>query len=149
MIDMTWIVMPRNVESFSCQQQPFKMEAETTRPYRGAAEKRGLARVPAHFVPILLNIGGYEVARDDERPADIPDLLPTDPLRDNALNDLSGQLSAARAELESVRVDMEAAFAKSRALTIERDQLARQVADLTLKLREVTDELEELKEDKE
>jgi hypothetical protein len=142
-----WIVMPRNTEAFSCQQQAFRSEGKTRRKFKNIDEERHLTRVPDHFAPILLSIPGYEIAQDDEVPQDIPDLPKADPLRDGAIGDALRQIEALKSELQNVRGDLEAANARSRSLLVERDNFVQQAFQLNKEVAELKEKVAELEED--
>ncbi len=107
-----WFQFPEGTDKISVELQNFVGEVEQN--------GRNFFRAPDHFAPTILSLPGYSAARPtgDDLPADLP---PTIPGAAGAVDDLTGQISALKEEIEGLKkINTE--------ITAERD---RAVAKLT------------------
>lgn len=129
-----WFKFPPGAERVSVHQQEFSVEAED---HQG----RGYFRAPDHFAPSILSLGGFVVV--DTPPEGAPaDLPKADPLRDNAIAQLTANQNALKIEIQNLRTDLGTAAAKVRTLENEKAMLAEQ-------LRKTLDQLAALQQDDE
>jgi len=85
-----WFKFPEGTTQISIEQQIFTAESE---------DKDGNAyfRAPDHFAPIILGLGGFTRATEDQLPKDAPaDLPKSDPERAAAIDVLSADHAALR-----------------------------------------------------
>ncbi len=111
-----WMRFPEGTESVSVHQQTFGVEVTDK-------DGRGFFRIPNHFVPMLLDIRGFDALNPPDG-TDIPDLPQPDPARDGAIERLSKQLDglkiengALQTELEQTRKERDMAIADVTRLT--------------------------------
>jgi DNA repair exonuclease SbcCD ATPase subunit len=126
-----WMQMPKGCERISVELQTFISEKQDE-------EGNSFCRVPDHFAPKLLAIGGFSIIKDI--PADFPDDLPQqDPLRDNVIATLTKSTESMKTEMKNLREDLGSALARLTALMTEK-------AELEKKLSEAEDKIEDLEE---
>ena len=130
-----WFRMPEGCGGISVERQEFFPEIRDEKGF-------GYFRAPNHFAPrILMNKGFVAVERPPEgAPEDLPN---ADPLRDGAISDLTKTVDALKLEAGGLRSDLNVAVAKVAALVADRDGLLAKVEELTNKITDLEEELEE------
>jgi hypothetical protein len=119
-----WFKMPKGCGGISVERQEFGVEFTDN-------DGGNYFRAPDHFAPMIIGMGMGFTAVD--QPPNAPDDLPkADPVRDNAIAQLTG-------ELQNARADVAAATAQIIALSNEKNDLKKLVEKLTAR----TEELEE------
>jgi len=100
-----WFKFPEGTTQISIEQQIFTAESE---------DKDGNAyfRAPDHFAPIILGLGGFTRAMEDQLPKGAPPDLPkADPERAAAIDVLSADHAALKEQYQ-LQVDQNAAMHK-------------------------------------
>ena len=130
-----WFSMPKGCGRISVELQQFAAEA---------TDENGVNyfRAPDHFAPRILAIAGFAKA---EPPAGSPDDLPkADPLRDSAIAELTGEMSALRIEAQNLRSDVNAANARNAALVNDNAKLQSDLVEANRKIEGLEEKLEDL-----
>ena len=111
-----WFKMPKGCERISVEQQQYEGEI---------ADEGGrfFFRAPDHFAARILNIPGFEIAKDlpEGAPADLPK---ADPLRDGAIAELSMRMEGLRDEVRNTTSDLIAANARIAVMEREKGENA-------------------------
>jgi hypothetical protein len=94
-----WMRFPLGTEAVSIFQQEFKPEVTDK-------DGRGYFRVPNHFAPTLIDIGGFDCLSPPEG-TDIEDLPQPDPERDGAIERLTKQVEALREENGAIQAELD------------------------------------------
>lgn len=110
-----WMRFPEGATNITIERQSFKVEATD-------ASGRGYFRIPDHFAPTVLGLGGFQIA-DPPEGTDLADLPQADPLRDGAIGTLTRELEATRELMASTNADLNATNAKLHAVESERNKL--------------------------
>lgn len=135
-----WFKFPDGAETVSIERQIFKPEVTSPSGAR-------LFRAPDHFAPIVRTLPGFGIALPEEIPEDAPEDLPrVDPLRDGAIAEQASRLSVLEIEVEGLRTDLSACNAARAAALHERDNLKLELHEAKVKISDLEDELEELRE---
>ena len=129
-----WFSFPQGAESITVEHQTFSTELT----YEG----KRYFRAPDHFAPRILAIGGFAIVRD--LPADAPEDLPkADPLRDNAIVELTNTTEALKVEVQNMRSDLVVANAKVVALVNERAELTRRLDEALSRVAQLEEDLKD------
>jgi hypothetical protein len=131
-----WIQFPKGCERINVELQTFETEMTDE-------AGNNYFRAPDHFVPRILNIGGFRAL--DKAPEGFPaDLPQADPLRDGAITNLTQENQSLKTQVQNLTEDLTSSHAQIRSLIGEVEALRKQV--------EMRDErivtLEEVLEDK-
>lgn len=133
-----WLMMPKGCESISVALQNFCAEITDD-------EGRAYFRVPDHFAPTILAIGGFNIATP---PAGAPEDLPkADPERDGAIVLLTGTVEAQKRDIQGLSEDLHGAIARITGLANENTDLKEKLTAAELKVEELTERLEDASKD--
>lgn len=135
---MAWIKLTERISSINVERQSFNAEVTD-------AEGRQYTRVPDHFIPLITSMG-LGSPHDPPEGTELEDLPKADPLRDGAISDQARLIEVQKADIESLRNELSAMSANFSATALERDQLKFQVHELTVKVSELEEALEEAKD---
>ena len=109
---MAWLQFPDGTERITVERQEFSVEVRDDAGH-------GFFRLPDHFVPRVLAVGGFRVTPP---PTGAPeDHTAVDPLRDGALSELLRENETLKQKLTDVTADKISDEAGVRALTQERN----------------------------
>lgn len=129
-----WFRMPEGVAGISVELQSFRPDVEF--------EGRSYFRAPDHFAPRILANKGFELI--DRPPEGFPDdIARADPLRDNAIAELTKTVEALKTELGGVRADLNSCVARAGALVNEKAELTAKLEVATAKITDLEEELED------
>jgi hypothetical protein len=133
-----WLQMPKGCEAVNIERQDFRTEYKDTEGF-------SYFRVPDHFAPKILGMGmGFKALTEAPAGATLDDLPKADPLRDGAIAELTGTVSAMQVNLQNMQTDLGVANAKAVAAA---QTIANLEQQLLVKSQRIT-ELEEAIEDK-
>ena len=109
-----WFVFAEGCDKISVERQAFVPEVTDDKG-------RQYFRAPNHFAPQILSFKGFAAAEPPEgSPADLP---LADPLRDNAIAEMTKRIAALEMENSNLRSDYNAVNAKNAALMNEAIEL--------------------------
>lgn len=132
-----WFRMPEGCAGISVEQQNFQSDVNF--------EGRDYFRAPEHFAPRILANKGFDLV--DRPPEGFPDdIAKSDPLRDNAIVELTKTVEALKMELGGVRSDLNATVAKAGALANDKAELLTKLAAAERKVEELEEKVEDLTE---
>jgi len=130
-----WFKMAPGAERITVERQEFATEIT-------GDDGSNFFRAPDHFAPRILSLGGFTLASN--LPANAPaDLPKADPSRDDAIRHLAATQEAQQEEIASLRADLLAAEAESKAVMQAKIFIEGKLAEALAKIQELEDELDE------
>ena len=129
-----WFVMPAGCGGITVERQEFSPEFEDEKGRR-------YFRAPDHFATRILALQGFaSVGQPEGAPAD---LVKEDPVRDQAIVELTGVSAAQADEIRNLRSDLTAATATIAALKNENTDLKTAIERQGSRITELEEELED------
>lgn len=128
-----WFAFPSGCSGISVELQQFVPEVK-------GEDGREYFRAPDHFAPRILEIKGFAIAND--LPANAPaDLPKADPLRDNAITELTAASESQKREIQSLREDVIAGNSTIVALRNDNAKLAEALKISLAKIEELEEQI--------